>query len=460
MAMLEKLYNRSPIFWQHVMVTMAGYQKNKQRYGKIYDEYRLFLAEFDGWSYEEQQSYQNKELVTFIRYAVQNSRFYQKLYAGIDLNEIKGIKDLSKLPVVDKEMLREQMDEVVTIPQKGAVIEKTGGTTGKSLVVLRTVEDMMRRMAMLDHFKARIGFENRKMKRATFNAKSIVPAKQQKKVFWRYNHAGKQMIYTPFRLSEENMKYYVASLNRFKPHAIDGYFTSITDIAQYIERHQLKLTFTPVAIFPTSETITESGRALLERVFKCKVYDQYASSEGAPFVTECQYQTLHVEMASGVFEHFEAGSDEVLVTSFTTHGTPLIRYRIGDAMVFADQMSPCPCCMEAPIVKEIKGRKLDFLYTAQGAKVNAANVAGLFKNLGNAVIRAQTIQDQRDEITILLETDKRRYNAEFEMELVEEFQRRFGLDTKLVIQHVDEIPREKSGKFRMIKNNVIVSGER
>lgn len=30
-------------------------------------------------------------------------------------------------------------------------------------------------------------------------------------------------------------------------------------------------------------------------------------------------------------------SNEILVTSFTTYGTPLIRYKIGDKMIFEDE---------------------------------------------------------------------------------------------------------------------------
>jgi phenylacetate-CoA ligase len=285
------------------------------------------------------------------------------------------------------------------------------GTTGKSLVAFGTKEDLMKRMALLDHFKSRVGFINKKMKRATFNGKHIIPPNQSKKIFWRYNSACKQMIYSSFHLTEENMKFYVESLNRFKPIAIDGFFTSIYDIAGYIERHNIKLEFTPVSIFPTSETLTKSGRELIENIFKCNVYDQYASSEGAPFVTECKKQVLHIELASGIFEHFKKGSNEILVTSFTTHGTPLIRYRIGDSMIFGNK-NLCECGMEAPIVKEIKGRSLDFLYTSEGAKINAGNVANLFKNIPNVLVRAQLIQNKMDEIKILLEIDKRLYKPE------------------------------------------------
>ncbi len=179
------------------------------------------------------------------------------------------------------------MDEIVIDTDESTWYSNTGGTTGKSLQVTMTYNDMMRRMAMLDHFKAKVGFEHRKMRRATFNGKHIIPPSQNKKVFWRYNAACKQKIYSSFHITEENMKYYVEDLNRFKPQALDGFFTSMCDIAGYIERHKIELSFKPVAIFPTSETLTDEGRELLERVFGCKVYNQYASSERAPFVNEC-----------------------------------------------------------------------------------------------------------------------------------------------------------------------------
>ena len=455
MGFLEKVYDKSPISIQNLMVSLSGYQKNRTRYGKTYYEYRKFLQDFDQWSLDDKLEYQKIELIKFIRYAYEKSKFYQELYQGIDLDSIQSIYDLKKLPVVDKEMLRANISKVYTIARKDDVEAHTGGTTGKSLNVLVTPEDSMCRMALLDHFKARLGFEHLKMKRATFNGKHIVPPAQKQKVFWRYNAACKQMIYSSFHLSEENMKCYVESLNCYKPQAIDGFFMSMCDIASYIERHNIKLQFRPIALFPTSETLTKAGRELLERVFNCRVFDQYASSEGAPFVTECEKQKLHIEMASGVFEHLEEGNDEVLVTSFTTYGTPLIRYRIGDLMVFKNDGEICDCGTESQLVKGIQGRKLDFLYTADGAKINAGNVANLFKNMPNAIIRAQAIQDKMDKIKVLLEVDERLYKPEYDVLLTNEFLHKFGGKTKIIIEHVDEIPREKSGKFRLIKNTLV-----
>ncbi len=454
MSFLEKVYERSPIFWQNLMTTVAGYQKNSTRYGEVYHAHRAFLKDFDTWPLKKQQAYQFDELMKLLSYAVHKSAFYRDLYKGVDLTSFRTVEDLKKLPIVDKEMLRKNIADVIT-DKDNTVEEHTGGTTGKSLVVRHRVEDSMRRMATLDHFKSRVGFEHLKMKRATFNGKHIVPPGQKSKVFWRYNAACKQMIYSSFFLTEENIPYYLESLNRFKPDALDGFFTCMLDLANYMKRKGIKPGFQLKAIFPTSETLTKTGRELLEEVFSCKVYDQYASSEGAPFVTDCPHQHLHMDLSSGVFEHFGMG-DEVLVTSFTTYATPLIRYRIGDSMVFSPEGKTCPCGMQAPMVEEIQGRRLDFLYTPEGAKVNAGNVANLLKNMPNSVIRAQFKQEKMDEVTVLLEVDKALYNKSYDDLLLNEFLHKFGSKLKVNIVHVDEIPREGSGKFRMIKNDVRV----
>lgn len=453
MGRLQAIYDKMPILVQNIMTSISGYQKCRDRYGKAYYEYRKFLCEFDKKSLDEKLDYQNARLLSFLKESKENSRFYAELYKDIDLNTITGKDKLSLLPCVDKEMLRANIEDVYTIPKKGAVESHTGGTTGKSLTVRGKRDDMMYRMAMLDHFKARVGFEHRQMKRATFNGKHIVPPNQKKKVFWRYNRSCKQMIYSSFHITEENLAYYVESINKFKPCAIDGFFTSMCDVASYMERHGIKPQFKPVAIFPTSETVTKSGRELLERVFGCKVYDQYASSEGAPFITECRCGKLHMELSTGVFEHFLEDSNEVLITSFLTRGTPLIRYKIGDMVEFLPSTDVCECGRHDLYVGEIQGRRLDYLYTAEGAKINAGNVSNLLKNLPNVIIRSQAIQDKLGEITLLLQVDEKLYKNEYDLIVKDEFLHKFGKTTTVNIKHVDDIPREKSGKFRFIVNN-------
>lgn len=183
----------------------------------------------------------------------------------------------------------------------------------------------------------------------------------KKKVFWRYNAAMKQMVYSSFHITEENIPYYIESLNKFKPHAIDGFPSSMYNIASYMLRKNIKFDFKPIAIFPTSETVTQEYRETIEKAFGAKVRDQYASSEGAPFVWECECGNYHYDITTGVIENIE-GTNEILVTSFSTYGTPLIRYRIGDSMIFDDPNKVCACGFNTPLIKSIEGRTVDFIF--------------------------------------------------------------------------------------------------
>ncbi len=447
---LQTLYDQAPTSFQNIMVSVSGIRKNRDRYGSEYRRYRAWLKDFDTQGREVKLQYRNTELMHLLNHAILNSAFYRRIYSEIDITQIHSPEDLYNLPVVDKEMLRANMDDAYTIPARGAVECHTGGTTGKSLIVRMTPRDMMRRMAQLDHFKSRAGFENRQMPRATFSGTHIVPPSKATSPYWRYNAATKQMLYSTFHMNEKTLGGYVDSLNKLRPKSLDGFFSSMVELANFIERNGLKLNFAPIAIFPTSETVTKSGRELLERVFQAKVFDQYASSEGAPFVTECTEGVLHIEDSSGVFEYVE-DSNEILVTSFTTYGTPLIRYQIGDSMEFGSVIK-CKCGIESSTVKSINGRRDDFIYRADGSKVNSGNISNLFKNLPNSLIKAQLTQHVIGEVHIALEVDAAVYQNRFDDILREEFKHKFDSDTRVVIEHVERIPREKSGKHRLIRN--------
>ena len=448
----QKIYDKSPIFFQNFMATVYGYKAKRKRYGKYYYQYLRYLDKIHTYSRTELEKLQFEELMKLLKHTVKNSKFYRELYKGIDINSFQSIDDLKKLPIVTKEMLRENMDEIITISKKEAIEGHTGGTTGKSLIVYNRLEDNQKRMATLDYFKKKHGFINMKMKKATFMGKHIIPPPQKKKVFWRYNAAMKQMVYSSFHITEENIPYYIESLNKFKPHAIDGFPSSMYNIASYMLRKNIKFDFKPIAIFPTSETVTQEYRETIEKAFGAKVRDQYASSEGAPFVWECECGNYHYDITTGVIENIE-GTNEILVTSFSTYGTPLIRYRIGDSMIFDDPNKVCACGFNTPLIKSIEGRTVDFLYSTKGGKISVVNVSNVFKNMPNLIVKAQLIQDSLTHILVKIVVDGK-FTDKYRRMLIDEIKYKFGSDMKVDFEVVNDIPREKSGKYKLIVNKV------
>ena len=446
----EKIYKFSPVFIQNFLISYYGKLLYKQRYGEIYSKKYSFYSENHHESLDEELKKQNETLIKFVKFANQNSLFYQKKFELIDIDNFKGLSELEKLPIVTKEELRSNISDVYTIAPDDGIVSFTGGTTGKALEVVFTYDDFQERMAYLDAFKTKLGVKPFSAKKATFSGRELV-TNPNTKVFWRKNSAYNQTLYSTFHLNDKNLHLYVDDLNKLKPELINGFVSAIYEVANFIKLNNIKLIFRPKAIFTTSETLLPFHRELIESVFSSNVYNQYASAEGAPFITECIKGNLHYNLDTGVIENKE-DSEEILVTSFTTHGTPLIRYDIGDMVKF--EAGVCECGSRHPLVKEVKGRMVDYLQGSDGNKVSLSHLADVIKGMPSCIKKVQFVQNKLDQILLKIVVDEKDYLQKYNKLLIESLKYRFGLDTDISIHKVNDIPREKSGKYSLIKNNL------
>lgn len=447
---LMKIYNASPIFAQNIMTTAQGMVYKRQRFGKVYHKALKEYLERDYTDREAIEDYQWERVGELIRYAVANSPFYQEFYAGIDTDEVIASRDITKLPVLEKETVRKHIAELYTIPVKDAIESNTSGTTGKSMRFLWRKDDNERRMAYLDAFKIRHGYIPMKMKRASFNSSKIIPPGQKKKIFWRDNLAIRQRIYSGYHCKGDNVRYYVENLNKYKPESLDGYPSALYEVAKYIVNNHVQMSFVPIAIFPTAETLLPHYKALIEKAFHCPVRDQYASSEGAPFIVECSEGRLHYCMDTGLIEFCEDG--QMLVTCFETHGTPLIRYAIGDKAYLSDE-TICLCGCKLPIVDRIEGRTMDYIQSPENGKFTSIYMSLVSGEFCNSMKAMQFVQNHANSVDVYLETDE---NYKPEMNKIIEDKLHYSLGNSMVIRihTVDEIKKDPSGKFRLIINNL------
>lgn len=449
--MKEKIYNSVPIFIQNVLISFYGYKLKIERYGSFYKREIEKLRKRNDKNFDY-YTYQLNQLNTFLEYAKKNSEYYAQILSDIEL-PLKNIDELKKIPILEKEDIRRNIDKIITVPKSQAIKSYTGGTTGKSLTVYYTKKNFQERMAYLDYFKEQHGVK-KGMKRASFTGKNLVPIKQTKKIFWRYNAALKQLLFSSFHCTEENIPYYIDKLNEFKPKSLDGFPSVILKIAKYALKNNIKFQFQPIAIFPTAETLLDADREIIEKAFKCKVRNQYASSEGAPFITECTHGSLHLNIETGVFEKVNKNSNisEFYVTSFTTYGTPLIRYKIGDSLEFTDEK--CTCGVNTPIVKRILGRSTDYLYSKERGTISSANMSNVVKTLPYSIIGIQFIQTEIDKIIINIVADPKLYREEHTDIIKKELHYRLGENMNFQINFVNELKQEKSGKTRFIINKL------
>lgn len=142
--------------------------------------------------------------------------------------------------------------------------------------------------------------------------------------------------------------------------------------------------------------------------------------------------------------------DEILVTSFTTHGTPLVRYRIGDSIKITSTDLQCSCRSQFPIVEKIEWRATDYILSPTHGKVNLGNISNSTKDI-NGIINFQVIQKELAHVSILVTATKYFTNSQ-KKKVPTALKERFGPKMSISLKVLDEIPTEKSGKFRIVKN--------
>jgi phenylacetate-CoA ligase len=139
----------------------------------------------------------------------------------------------------------------------------------------------------------------------------------------------------------------------------------------------------------------------------------------------------------------------VLVTDLLNYGMPLIRYYMGDTAVLSDR--DCPCGRGLPLMKEIVGRALDVFVTPEGRLVSTIAMVMYMVNAAPGFFgQMQVIQDAPDHITLKMTRDliPSKEVMDHQARIVEKL---FGTRMRITYEFVDEIPREKSGKYLFAK---------
>lgn len=454
-----KVYDNSPIRIQNFLMRLESYRLNKKRYGSVYSDYLTELENKDYTDLKRARENQQQEMKKLIAHAVSNSKFYREFYKHVDLESIQTINDLKKLPVLEKETVRERSQDIYTVPEEHAIPSNTSGTSGIPLRVLYTKEDVQKRMAHLDFFKKQHGVTHLEMKRASFSGTHFIPKRQKARVYWRDNKGIKQRLYSSYYCHEDTARDFAENLNIYKPDFLDGIPSAIYQVAKWINANNYPLTYQPIAIFATGETVYPYYRQEIEKAFGCPMRNQYSSSEGAPFIAECTNGKLHYNLDTGIIEITE--KKEMLVTCFNTYGTPLIRYNIGDWVEMETETAGqvCGCGSAYPIVKEIHGRTSDYLISKSGRKFTAYFMSIVNEKFVNKIQKMQFIQKERDTIIALLEVGENAGEIEDAVAAVkDELVYMLGEDIKIDLQIVRKIPVNDNGKYRLVINELTKDG--
>lgn len=435
-----------------------GRRRNAPGVIKYYDLYKSH----EKWSRDQLLDYQLKELKKMLIHAYEQTRYYRRLFdeCGFDAYGFKSIEQLEQIPILTKEIIRENMPEL----QAGNINEhekhktRTGGTSGPMMEFYRDNICRGHRVAIQWRFDSWAGWD------LGTNVAHIWPALQdfapkfgfKGKLVSKYL-TGDYMFYGG-HIDNNTAQKMAKEIIKINPRLIRCFPTPACLFLKNLDSS--KLDHPRISgVVSTGEPLYPHQRSVLEKGFGCPVFDIYGSRETGMTAGECStHENLHIAIDSVVMEIVKDGKQlspgrdgEIVLTDFINYAMPLIRYRIGDyGRVLR---GACPCGMGFPLMKNLPGRISDNFYDIEGNVVSPISLLANIVLTGPRVGQVQLVQNNPREIVVRItknptpdDTIKEYYNSNIKKAIK-------GLET-VKFEIVDKIESEKSGKHRFAICNI------
>lgn len=411
-----------------------------------------FFKKSQFWTREQVNEYQDKKLIEIVQHAGKNVPYYRNLFKKVDLNPetFKGRDDITKIPFLDKNVLRTRYKEFVAdnADKYGLIWEKTSGSTGTPLNIAHDFFSRASKWAATARAYFWAGY---KWGNGIFYIKGM-PDTQMKDYFYKISN--NSINFNSSRLSKINCINIGKILLKKKPSFYAGYPRSLLMFSKILKDEGIPIHI-PGGIFCYGETLTSDVRKMIEKTYKSPVYDFYSHTENAVMICETNLHNKYLiedyfypEIINETGDITDNGRGELVGTSFYNYSMPLIRYRTRDIINISRKNSENNRSFVS--VNEIEGRKDDYIITPDGRYLFLAEGA---INYAKGVISSQYIQDAIDHIIINLIVDDN-FKESYFNEIKTGLKIRFGNLMKFDFKIVEELEKKGTGKIPFIINRL------
>lgn len=302
------------------------------------------LLKSDKYTIEELEKIQIIQLKKLFYIAKENSTYYKDILSPYDIDSFT-LNDLKKLPVLTRDFLRNNLNDLYTVEDKLNLIKaETSGSSGNALFFYKNKEwDASARAAQ----------------QRGYSWYGIRPW-DKNIYFWGFNPSWKQLIkirfldflmnrYRIFSFSESEFKKSVKVIKKLK--YIEGYSSIIFSLSQYLKKNNY--TFKNIKLVKgTSEKIYDYYKLTIQKVFNKNFTNEYGAAETGVIAFECPEGNMHITMENVIVEEI---GNKIYVTNLYSYSLPIIRYELGD-YILLDKKTKCKCGREHYIIKEVTGR--------------------------------------------------------------------------------------------------------
>lgn len=397
--------------------------------------------------------YVNHEFIRTV-HAAEKTKFYKSHYAehGVSFSSIKTKDDISRLPRIDKDTLKENLEDMIVPDQReNGLYLTTGGSSGTPVgFMMEKGISRAKEAAFIEHLWSSVGF--RHGDRVAI-IRGIALGRDRISRFEAIKNA---LMLSSYHLTEANVDYYINELNKYRPKFIQAYPSAIYLLARLMHKLDKRLDFAPMAILCGSENLYDPHIKLAEDIFGAKVLGWYGHAEKvmlAPRGSRGEYSFLEyygvTELLDDQGKPVTEGSGVLCGTSLNNKVMPLIRY-VTDDMAF--KTPSLPSTPAGLVVGSIDGRRHEFIYSSENRPVSMTAI-NIHSDEFDALERFQFVQYEKGSVFF-------EFTSKAELEPATEKAIERLLMSKLLdgfdlqIRRVEEIKLSKNGKQTFLRQEM------
>lgn len=398
---------------------------------------------------EEMATIQSRRLRNIIVHARDHSPYYRRLFkeGGIRIGDDFDLSQLKDLPLLRREDLQSNYKNILCDDAGEVYPNSSGGSTGNPVNFYQDESYKSFSQAANLLFVKWMGIRSGDKSAAIWGADRDFKDLSLRDRLWIRFDRGKAL--NAFSMSDEKIKIFLGEMNRFRPKLIYGYASALYLVAKFINSTE-PLTFVPLAVRSSAETLYDFQRREIERAFGTKVFNFYGSREINNLTGECStHEGMHILSSGRIVEIVDdAGrpvadgiEGQIAVTDLTNFAFPFVRYLNGDMAV--KSIKPCSCGRGYPLIEKIQGRTSDVI-VVDGEFIHGEFFTHLFYNRPE-VIQFQLIQEDPKRLRLLVVSREENPNLN---DIIAGIRKKVGSEVTIEMEFTDHIPPTASGKHR------------
>lgn len=414
---------------------------------------------------------QLERLQATVNRAYRNVRFYHRRFEelGVEPEDIQALEDIRRLPFTMKDDMRAAYPyEMFSVPLREIVrIHSSSGTTGRATVVGYTRNDLRTWSELVARVISAAGVTKQDVVQITFGYGLFTGG-------FGLHYGAERVGASVIPVSAGNTERQLEIMQDFRTTALVGtpsYALHIAEVMREMGMERSKLCLR-VGLFG-GEPSSEQMRRQVEERLDILATDNYGLSEvmGPGVSGECEHQCgMHVNEDHFLVEVIDPETlepvpygrqGEMVLTTLTKEGIPLLRYRTRDLTTLDPE--PCRCGRTNVRMSKVLSRTDDMLIV-RGVNVYPSQIEQILFEVEGVEPHYQIVLDRKaalDEMTILVEvsrelfTDRMSRLVDLETKIKSRMHSNIGITPRLKLVEPRTLERSLGKAKRVIDNRQI-----